>query len=110
MTKDVKLTQRGADILIAALRVDLCLARVLRYRLQILKDRGLGLRWFGLDAESGLSEESGGEARPVLMRLSRFFMMKARWRGASGAEIAQAAFHVRPGSRADRGAGALGTR
>jgi hypothetical protein len=80
LTKDVKLTQRGADILIAALRVDLCLDRVPRYRLQSLKDRGLGLRRFGLNAESGLSEGSVGEAGPVLDALEPVFMMTARWR------------------------------
>jgi hypothetical protein len=32
MTKDVKLTQRGADILISTLRVDLYLNRVPLYR------------------------------------------------------------------------------
>jgi hypothetical protein len=34
--------------------------------LQGLKAQGLGLRWFGFEAESGLGEESVDEGGPVL--------------------------------------------
>jgi hypothetical protein len=43
---------------------------------------GLDLRQFGLDAQSGLGEESVDErAGRYWMRLSRFFMMAASWHG-----------------------------
>jgi hypothetical protein len=52
---------------LAAIAVVVSIHREPSYReLQSLKGQGLGLRWFGFDAEAGLSEEPVDEAGSVL--------------------------------------------
>jgi|SRR5689334_7313165 hypothetical protein len=66
------------------------------HRLQRLKGEGLGLRRFGFDAESGLSQEPVDEGGPVLDALEPVLHDHGQLaRRAAGAEIAQASLHVR---------------
>ena len=57
-----------------------------------LKGWGLGLRWFGFEAESGLGEESVDQGGPVLDPLEPVLHDGGQLvHGAAGAQVAQAA-------------------
>ncbi len=67
--------------------------------LQRLKGQGLGLRWFGFEAESGLGEEAVDQRGPVLDALEPVLHDGGQLAGgAAAAEVAEAVFHVRPGA------------
>ena len=66
--------------------------------IQSLKFQGLGLRWFGLDAESGPSEESAGEAGPVLDALEPVLHDDGPLALGCRSRDCPGCFHVRPGS------------
>ena len=66
---------------------------------QRLKGQGLPLGWFGFEAESGLGEESVDQRGPVLDALKPVLHDGGQLvRGAAAAEVAEAVFHVRPGT------------
>ena len=68
-------------------------------QLQSLKGQGLGLWWFGFDAESGLGEESVDESGPVLDALEPVLHDRGQLaRCAAGSKVAEAVLHGRPGA------------
>ena len=60
--------------------------------------KGQGLRWLGLEGESGLAEESGDEAVLSLDAVQLVAHRGGELAGGAGGEVAEAVLHYRPGA------------